>query len=49
MYKKLGELQIHKSEDYYEKIAKALEEAGFTVIVESESSFDKCYIIAEKK
>lgn len=49
MYKKLGEVRINKTDDRYEKIAKALEEAGFAIIVEFETSSDKHYIVAEEK
>lgn len=48
MTKKLGELKVNKSDDYYDKIAQTLEEAGFILVLESETSFEKYYIVAEK-
>lgn len=48
MNKKLGELKVNKSDDYYDKIAQTLEEAGFVLVLELETISEKHYIIAEK-
>lgn len=47
MYKKLAELTVNKSSDYYGKVVKALEEAGFLMVLETETTTDRYYIIAE--
>ena len=47
MYKKLAELTVNKSSDYYDKVVKALEEAGFLMVLEVETTTDRYYIIAE--
>ena len=49
MLKKLGELKINKSSDYYNIVAKALEEAGYFIILEYEDSFERHYIVAVKQ
>lgn len=49
MLKKLGELKVNKSDDYYNTIAQKLEEAGFVLILELETSFEKHYIVAESE
>lgn len=49
MIKKLGELKINKSDDYHDKIAHALEEAGFILVQELETAFEKYYIVAESE
>lgn len=49
MIKKLGELKINTSEDYYDKIVHALEEAGFIVVLDLETFFEKHYIVAESE
>lgn len=46
MIKKLAELKVNNSQDYYGTIVKALEKAGFTVIEEVKCSFETHYIIA---
>jgi hypothetical protein len=46
MLKKLGEVKINKSDDYYNKIEKSLEKAGFTLVLTTETTFEKCYIVA---
>lgn len=48
MLKQIGKLVIHKSADYYNYIAKALEEDGYTLILECETTTDRHYIIAEE-
>lgn len=47
MNKKLGELKVNKSADYYDKMIKALEDAGFILVLDWETSFEKYYIVAE--
>lgn len=47
MYKKLADLTVKKSSDYYDKVAKALEEAGFIMVLEVETTTDRYYIVAE--
>ena len=49
MVKKLGELKVNKSDDYYDKIAQTLEKAGFVLVLESETIFEKHYVVAESK
>lgn len=49
MLKKLGELHIKKSDDYYDNVAKALEKAGFILVVDSETTTDRYYIVAKEK
>ena len=49
MYKQLAELSVTKSADYYDKVVKALEDAGFVIVLKMETSTDKYYIIAEKE
>ncbi len=47
MYKKLADLTVSKSSDYYGKVVKALEEAGFLMVLEAETTTDRYYIVAE--
>ena len=49
MNKQLGKLEIRKSSDCYDKVVKALEEAGFVIVLETETSTEKYYIVAEKE
>lgn len=49
MIKKLGELKINKSDDYYDKLAQTLEDAGFVIVLELETTFEKHYIVAESE
>lgn len=49
MIKKLGELKINKSDDYYNKIARTLEEAGFVLVLVLETYTVKHYIVAESE
>lgn len=48
MIKQLGKLEIRKSADYYDKVVKALEDAGFVIILSAETSTDKYYIVADE-
>ena len=47
MTKQLGELRIKTSADYYDKVVKALENAGFVIVLLTETTTDKYYIVAE--
>ncbi len=49
MNKKLAELTIKKSEDYFNKVVKALEEAGFVIVLDCETSTERYYIVAESE
>lgn len=49
MNKKMGELKINKSVDYYGKIIKALEDAGFILVYDYETTSEKYYIVAESE
>ena len=49
MNKKLGELRVNKSADYHGKIIKALEDAGFVLVLDCETYFERCYIVAESE
>ena len=49
MNKQLGELTIKKSADYYDKVVKTLEDAGFVIILSSETTTDRYYIVAESE
>lgn len=47
MTKKIAELKVNTSEDYTNKVARALEDAGFVLVLDIETSSDKYYIVAE--
>lgn len=47
MNKELAELTVKQSADYYGKVVKALEDAGFIIVLRSETYTDRCYIVAE--
>lgn len=49
MYKQLAELTVEKSADYYGKVIKALEDAGFVIVLTAETFTDRYYIIAESE
>ncbi len=49
MLKQLGELTINKSADYYNKVVEALENAGFVIILSSDTTSDGYYIVAESE
>jgi len=49
MNKKLAELTVSKSADYYGKVVKALENAGFLLVLEVETTTDRYYIVAESE
>lgn len=48
MNKKLAELTVRKLADYYNKVAKALEDAGFVLVFDYETITEKHYIVAER-
>lgn len=48
MNKKLAELTVNKSADYYDKVAKALENAGFVLVLDCETTTERYYIVAER-
>ena len=49
MNRKLAELEVDKSEDYYDKVAKALQDAGFLLVLDSETIAKRYYIVAKKE
>lgn len=46
MNKKLAELKVNKSADYYDKVVKALENAGFVLVLDMETTSERYYIVA---
>lgn len=49
MNKKLAELTVTKSADYYNKVVKVLEDAGFVLVLTTETTTDRYYIVAESE
>ena len=49
MNKKLAELKVNKSADYYNKVIKALENAGFILVLDADTFSDRYYIVAESE
>ena len=49
MKKKLAELKVDKSADYYDKVVKILENAGFTLVLDLETTSNRYYIVAESE
>lgn len=49
MNKKLAELTVIKSADYYNKVVKALEDAGFVLVLDSDTFFEAHYTVAESE
>lgn len=47
MNKKLAELTVRTSADYYNKVVKVLEDAGFVLVFDYETLTEKIYIVAE--
>ena len=47
--RKLGELTIDKSADYHDRVVKALEDAGFILVLDYEFTMEKHYIVAERE
>lgn len=49
MTKQIGELTIKKNADYFDKVIKTLENAGFVIILSTETMTESYYIVAERK
>ena len=49
MNKKLAELTVRKSADYYNKVVKALEDVGFVLVLDCETTTERYYIVAESE
>lgn len=49
MLEDIGTLSVNTSKDYQGKVVKALEEAGFTLVLSCETFTEKHYIITQKK
>jgi len=49
MNKELAKLTVKKSADYYNKVVKALEDAGFVIVLSIETSTERYYIVAESE
>ena len=49
MNKKLAELTVKISSDYYNKVVKALEDAGFVLVFDWETTTERYYIVAESE
>ena len=49
MLEDIGTLKVNADKDYRGKVVKALEEAGFTLVLSCETFIEKQYIIAQKK
>lgn len=48
MNRKLAELTVNKLADYNDKVVKALEDAGFVVILSDKTVTESHYIVAER-
>ena len=48
MLKKLAELKVNKQADYYGEIIKTLEEKGFTIVEDLNTTSDIYYSIAKQ-
>lgn len=49
MNKKLAELTVNKSADYYNKVVKALEDAGFVLVLNRDGMTERYYTVAESE
>ena len=49
MNKKLAELTVIRSEVIYNKVVKALEDAGFILVLDCETTTERYYIVAESE
>ncbi len=49
MNKKLAELTVSKSADYYNEVVKALEDAGFVLVLDLETTSHRYYTVAESE
>ena len=48
MNKKLAKLIVKTSADYYNKVVKTLENAGFVLVLDYETTTERYYIVAER-
>lgn len=49
MNKQLAKLSVKRSADYYDEVVKTLEDAGFVLVLETETSTDRYYIVAKSE
>lgn len=49
MKKKLAQITVSKSADYCGKVVKALEDAGFVLVLDIETITERYYIVAESE
>lgn len=49
MLENIGTLTVNTSKDYRDKVVKALEESGFTLVLSCENFTEKEYIITQEK
>ena len=49
MNKELAELTVKTAADYYGKVVKALEDAGFVIVLRTETYTDRYYIVSESE
>lgn len=49
MNKELAKLTVKNSADYHGKVVKALEDAGFVIVLSAETFTDRYYIVAESE
>lgn len=47
MIKKMAELKIIKSADYFDSIVESLQKAGFVIVSDYETTTEQFYIIAQ--
>lgn len=47
MIKKLAELRVTKSADYYDSIVESLQKAGFVIVMDYETTTERFYIITQ--
>lgn len=47
MNKKMAELRVEKSADYYDSIVETLQKAGFVIVIDYETTTERLYIIAK--
>ena len=46
MNKKLAELTVSKSADYYNRVVNALEDAGFVIVLDYETTLERHFFVA---
>ena len=49
MNKELAKLTVKKSADYHGKVVKVLEDAGYVIVLTTETTTDRYYIVAESE